>query len=146
LIAEPKVLPANYEARFRPRLKHGHRERELDVAGEGGSQFRVILRESNFNVLDFSVILAVRHASTLFRLRRYNGRSHEHTNTLEHQTFYAFHIHTATARYQDSGLREDTYAEPSDRFASFQEAVECMIADCGFVLPEPEPAPQLRLL
>jgi hypothetical protein len=49
-------------------------------------------------------------------LRRHNGRSHEHTNQIEASTFYDFHIHMATERYQELGMREDAYAEATDRF------------------------------
>jgi hypothetical protein len=137
LLQEPKALPANYRSRMQTRPKRGHRQRELDVEGTLGSTFRVILRESLINPLDFSAILAwVPPESTgLFRLRRYNGRSHEHTNTLEGDRFYDFHVHQATERYQQSGLREDAYAVPSDRFQDFHDAVRCMIAECGFVPP-----------
>ena len=69
------------------------------------------------------------------RLRRYNGKSHQHTNPLEDQRFYDFHIHTATERYQASGNREDTYAEASSRYADLDQALGCLIDDCGFVLP-----------
>ena len=120
------------------KVKRGHKERELDVVGATGSEFRLILRQSEFNPLDFSVILAYRPPTTtpLFRLRRYNGRSHEHTNSLEDQRFYDFHIHRATERYQDeSGFREDSFAEPSSRFADFAGAVRCMIEDCAFERP-----------
>ncbi|MGA7460453.1 MAG: hypothetical protein WBW69_09515, partial [Candidatus Korobacteraceae bacterium] len=102
LLAEPKALPDNYSEKLQLRSKRGHRERELEVAGEQGSEFRLILRQSNFNQLDFSVILAYRPAKStqVFRLCRYNGKSHQHTNKLEKQTFYDFHIHRATERYQ----------------------------------------------
>jgi hypothetical protein len=144
LISESKSLPEDYRERIRIRPKRGHSERELDVTGMELSEFRLILRQSQFNPLDFSVILAFRPTglTQLFRLRRYNGKSHEHTNTLERSTFYDFHIHTATERYQDSGLREDTFAEPTDRFVDFQGAIRCMLDDCGFDIP---PSPQREL-
>jgi hypothetical protein len=137
LISESKPLPLDYRERIRIKPKRGHSERELDVRGTGSSEFRLILRQSQFNPLDFSVILAYRPPglSQLFRLRRYNGKSHQHTNTLEGITFYNFHIHTATERYQDSGLREDSFAEPTDRFVDFQSAIRCMLTDCGFDVP-----------
>lgn len=137
LIMEPKHLPHDYRDRIRVRPKRGHSERELDIAGVS-SEFRVILRQSEFNALDFSVILAYRppRLNDVFRLRRYNGKSHEHTNKIEHQTFYNFHIHTATERYQQSGFREDAFAEPTDRFSDFQGAIRSMLIDCGFVIPE----------
>lgn len=139
LVEESKPLPANYRERIQTKPKSGHKERELDVLGANGSEFRLILRQSSFNPLAFSVILAYRppQSSQLFRLRRYNGKNHSHTNVLEKQTFYDFHIHKATLRYQrESGLREDGYAEPTPRYADFQGAIQCMLTDCGFVTSE----------
>jgi hypothetical protein len=138
LLAERKPLARDFWSRLQPKEKRGHKERELDVAGESGTEFRLIVRQSVVNPLDFSVILAHRPAGTnqLFRLRRYNGRSHEHTNPIERQTFYDFHVHTATERYQELGLREDTYAEPADRFSDLEEALRCMLKECGFDGPE----------
>ena len=138
LLAERKPLPPDYRERIQTKPKHGHKERELDVIGTDGSEFRLIFRQSEFNPLDFSVILAYRPPKTnqLFRLRRYNGKSHEHTNTLDGQTFYDFHVHKATERYQDeSGLREDSYAEPAKSFADFHGAIRAMLGDCGFNVP-----------
>lgn len=119
--------------------KRGHKERELEVTGESGSEFKLILRQSNFNPLDFSVILAYRppKSSQLFRLCRYNGKSHEHTNKLEKETFYTFHIHRATERYQvESGEREDGFAEPTTRYGDFPGALNAMLDDCGFTKPD----------
>jgi hypothetical protein len=138
MIQERKPLPDNFRARVQLRNKRGHKERELDVTGEGGTQYRLILRQSDFNTLDFSIILAVNPADSnqLFRLRRYNGKSHEHTNQIEGDTFYDFHIHHATERYQESGAREDAFAEVTDRFADFHAALRCIIEDCGFETPQ----------
>ena len=137
LIAEAKPLPDDYRQRVQTKPKRGHRERELDVSGASGSEFRLILRESSFNPLDFSVILAwlPPQSTTSFRLCRYNGKSHEHTNTLESQTFYDFHVHRATERYQQSGLREDSFAEPTTRYQDVKGAWQCLIQDCGFQFP-----------
>lgn len=141
LIAEKKPLPAGLQSAATLRPKRGHREREFDLVGAGGSQFRLILRQSVFNVLDFSVILAYRppNSNELFRLRRYNGRSHEHTNPIEQQIFYDFHVHYATERYQALGGKEDSYAVPTDRYGDVSKAIGCMLADCGFDVP-----PQLQ--
>lgn len=144
LIAEAKPLPDDYRSRVQTRPKRGHRERELGVPGANGSMFRLILRQSLFNVLDFSVILAwlPPQSTSAFRLCRYNGKSHEHTNALESRTFYAFHVHRATERYQRSGLREDGFAEPTTGYQDFAGALRCMIRDCGFQVPG---APQTEL-
>jgi len=137
LVAEGKNLPDDYQQRVQTKPKRGHRERELDVVGANGSDFRLILRQSSFNPLDFSVILAwlPPQSTSPFRLCRYNGKSHEHTNALESQRFYDFHVHRATERYQQSGLREDSFAEPTSRYQDVAGALQCLIQDCGFQLP-----------
>ena len=137
LIQEPKPLPSDYQVKIQIRPKRGHKERELDLKGSSGSEFRLVLRQSLINPFDFSVILIYRPSisNQLFRLRRYNGKSHEHTNPIEGKMFYDFHIHQATQRYQEIGAREDTFAEPSDRFADLQQAIKCLFTDCGFQMP-----------
>jgi hypothetical protein len=137
LIQERKTLPDDYRTKIQTRPKLGHKERELDIKGADGGDYRLVLRQSILNPLDFSIILAYRppKSNQLFRLQRYNGKSHEHTNPIEEETFYNFHIHQATERYQEMGAREDTYAKPTDRFADFHQAISCMLKDCGFEMP-----------
>lgn len=138
LLQERKPLPNDYRSRVRLRDKRGHKEGELDIQGANGNQFRLILRQSGSNPLDFSIILAIcpQERTQLFRLRRYNSRTHEHTNQLERNTFYDFHIHIATERYQEYGTREDAFAEPTDRFSDFNSALRSMFEDCGFDVPQ----------
>lgn len=144
LVQEPKHLPPQWRKTLVMKPKRGHKERELEVRGAGGNQFRLILRQSEINVLDFSLILAVRvtNSNQLFRLRRHNGKSHQHTNRLEDETFYDFHIHMATERYQEVGMREDAYAFPTTRYGDFQGALRCLIEDAGLVAP-PDDQPTL---
>ena len=136
LVQERKRLPEDYRAKIQMRAKTGHKERELDVKGEDGNEFRLILRQGTINPLDFSIILAYRppKSNQLFRLRRYNGK-HWHTNLIEERTFFGFHIHQATTRYQEKGSNEDSYAEPTDRFSDFNQALSCMLKECGFQIP-----------
>ena len=135
-VQEKKPLPEDYRAKIQMRAKTGHKERELDVKGEDGNEFRLILRQSAINPLDFSIILAYRppKSNQLFRLRRYNGK-HWHTNLIEERTFFDFHIHQVTTRYQEIGSSEDSYAEPTDRFSNFNQALSCMLKECGFQIP-----------
>ncbi len=134
LVREPKLLPGDFSTKVRLRPKRGHRERQLDIKSTAGHEFRLILRQSNLNALDFSVIVAFLPPRTnqVFRLRRYNGKSHEHTNTMENQLFYDFHVHYATERYQDLGADEDAYAERADSYSDFRGALTCALSDCGF--------------
>lgn len=131
-------LPIDYQKRIQLKDKRGHKEQELDVTGVSGTIYRLILRQSAFNPLAFSVILAVlpQNSNQPFRLRRYNGKSHEHSNHIEGEKFYDFHIHFSTERYQEFGTREDSFAQPSDRFGNYHGAIQCMIEDCGFDIPQ----------
>ncbi|GBD96915.1 MAG TPA: hypothetical protein ENG83_13285 [Nitrospirae bacterium] len=143
-INERKPLPDDYRSKIKLKEKRGHKEKELDAEGENGNKFSLILRQSNINPLDFSIILVLCPPDTTqpFRLRRYNGKSHEHTNHIEGNTFYSFHVHMATERYQELGTREDTYAEPVDSFDDVQSALRSMFNDCGFDVPQ-DPQPVL---
>jgi hypothetical protein len=145
LVAESKPLPADFRSRIQPRAKRGHKERELDIEGGAGSDFKLIARQSIMNPLDFSVILSyvIPASNLLFRLRRYNGKSHEHTNKIERDKFYDFHVHHATERYQRTGLTEDAFAVVTNRYNDFQGALDCMVDDCGFVLA---PGAQIQLI
>jgi len=138
MVQERKPLPENYLSKMQLRDKRGHKERELDIICLDGNQYRIIIRQSNHNPNDFSIILGVLlpDSNQIFRLLRYNGKSHEHTNHIEKNRFYDFHIHKATERYQEYGTREDAYAEPTNRFTDFNSALQCMIEDCGFEVPD----------
>lgn len=111
--------------------------------GDDGNEFKVVLRRSRANALDFSVILAVRvpRSNRWFRLRRYNGRSHVHRNRIEGTTVTGFHIHTATERYQRSGRREDAYAESATRYGDYEGAVRCLIREANLAIA---PRPNLQ--
>lgn len=133
LVAEPKhVAPGTFSS-ISWLDRAGHKRAGIDVEGDSGSLFAVKLRKNRVNPLDFSVILGVMVPNTnvLFRLRRYNGK-HWHRNKIEGVRFRDFHIHTATERYQEGGFKEDAFAQPTERYASFRSALRCRIEDCGF--------------
>ena len=145
LIRERKSLPQDLTQRVQLRPKRGHKERDLVITGVLGHEFRLILRQSSLNLLNFSVILAVRAPTSnlWFRLRRYNGKSHRHTNHIEGTIFYNYHIHMATERYQAIASREDAYAEVSARYSDLAGAFNCMLEDGNFDVP---PGAQMILL
>ncbi|MDZ7814842.1 MAG: DUF1828 domain-containing protein [Planctomycetota bacterium] len=68
-------------------------------------------------------------------MRRYNGKSHQHTNKIEGNTFFDFHIHQATERYQEFGERERVLLQrqPSVTASTEQLLLEALISDCGSV-------------
>jgi len=135
MIGVTKQLPLDCKARMRLKPKRGHLEREMDIDGSDGNKYRIVLRQNSVNPLDFSVILALHpaEAGKPFRLLRYNGKSHEHTNKIEGNRFFDFHIHKATSRYQELGAREDSYAEPSDSFWDLDSAFKAMMQAAGLV-------------
>lgn len=144
LINEEKPLPNNFQTRLQLRERRGHKGAELEVTGQNGNHFRLIIRQSVYNSLDFSIILAVlpRNTNQCFHLLRLNGKSHEHTNKIERNKFYDFHIHRATERYQMLGYREDTYAEVTKAFHDLQSALEYIFEIANFKRPS---SPQLSL-
>lgn len=134
LLQERKVLPYNWRSIL---LRGNNNCRKLLLTGDNGNQFHIIARLNDIQPLDFSVILTVivPLSNRDFRLRRYNGGNHEHTNTIENEKFKDFHIHFATERYQQRGLAEDTYARPTDRYNDFHTALNCLIKDANFKGP-----------
>jgi hypothetical protein len=137
LLAEAKNVPDGLRSSVRPMAeRNGHRHKEFEVECDSDSLFFIKLRQLCANPLDFSVILAYQLPGlhTLFRLRRYNGK-HYHTNHLERERFYGFHIHTATERYQTAGFRSDHFAQRTDKYWNLESAIQCMLTDCGFRSP-----------
>ena len=133
LVQELKPFPTDWRNQFVTRIRRSNKEKHLDLIGDMGNKFRIIIRQSQFNESSFSVILGVHDPllNQLFRLRRYNGNDHTHTNEIEKVKVQGFHIHFATARYQRRGLREDDYAEAINRYKDVNGAFECLIAEAN---------------
>ncbi len=112
-----------------------YKENDLLITRSDKSQFKIIIRQNKIKVLDFSVILAytTKGSNQDFKLRRYNGKIHQHTNKIEKQTFYDFHILEAAERYQRAGYKEESYAEITSRYSDIKTAFNCMIRDCNIV-------------
>jgi hypothetical protein len=138
LISEPKVLSVVLLSGLRWKTKLRHKEAEVALRGGYGSDFLVRLRQSMVNPFDFTAMLVYLPPDTNreFKLLRYNGRSHEHGNRLEGDVFYDFHIHRATARYQDIGRSEESYAVVTNEYATVMEALNCLLRDANFSVEE----------
>ena len=128
------------------RRKRGHLESEARLTADGGLVFRVLLRRGADNKASFSAILMVQvpDSTRWFRLLRYNG-SHWHRNRIEGNRFRGFHIHTATERYQAANHDEDGYAELTDRYAGYQDAVRCLKKDANLPVASLGDPNQIRL-
>lgn len=147
-IAETKQLPVNWRTRLKLQPKDGtsFEHRSMEVGGDSGSSFRVMLRRNTLNNNDFSLILVLVTDDGEYRLTRFNGSSHQHVNHIErrnnlpnHTIRNTFHIHVATERYQRRDRKNiEGYAVPSAAFGSFETAFEEFFATNGFVKPPEE--------
>ncbi len=140
LIKEPKSFKFEFNTFLsKAKEKQGHRENEFFIDRNDGSKFRIMIRQSIHNPLDFSIILGFLkpNSNILIRLTRYNGKSHQHQNKLEKtDKFYDFHIHLATERYQKTGqYRPEHFAEPTNRYSDIHSAWICFAEDCNISFP-----------
>lgn len=150
LLADVKPLPTDWPSKLKPKPKQGsaHRQRQLRIKSAGGLDFELIIRASEHNPLDFSVILAYIEVTTgqHYNLIRHNGKHPSyHTNKIEHRQGLAesrfkdrFHIHRATERYQLAGYAIDGFAQPTTAYDSLDKAIEWMTRSYGFQVPEPD--------
>jgi hypothetical protein len=145
LLNEPKKLPSNWETRLKPlyRSETCHGRRAYDFTGDNGSKFRIDVRDSTLNLLDFSIILTYIDGSEQeYILTRFNGKHPSgHTNKWEKkhgvQLNYfrnEFHIHEITERYQTEGFAADGYAEVTQRYVSFGLALRAFARSNGFYI------------
>lgn len=139
LIVEPKNIDLTPDALIdKMRSKKGrlastnqHTETFSRTNGEGF--WNLYLRQNLEKPQDFScgIGFVPVDRKRVFTLKRYNGKSHPHTNHLEKSPmFYDFHIHQATARYQDTKYDAEHYAEPTKRYVNIKEALHCLFDDC----------------
>jgi hypothetical protein len=136
LVAEPK--PATTLASLIPQTRKGmHREARVDLVGRSDSAFRLMVRQATLDPDDFSVILAYEPASStaIFRLRRHNGSSHDHSNRIEGTLVTGFHVHVATERYQAAGFKEDGYAQATNSYGNLPGAIQQMLDVANFEPP-----------
>ena len=139
LIQLPKDLPSNYQHALSLRSfpEKSQRRAELHVTVDAETQFVVKLRQVVLDTTDFSAIFGycIPHSNRVFHLRRYNGR-HKYENKLEHNLFLSYHIHQATERYQNvDGADVEAFAEPTDKYADINGALELMLQECNFIKP-----------
>jgi hypothetical protein len=138
LLNEPKSAEGDkvsYLRRWKP--KEQFRECKIPLYSLVG-EFVIHLRQSNINIMDFSAILTFTRNKKSINLKRYNGSSHEHSNSLEKERFHGFHIHTATERYIKRNPRKpESFAIETERYATVEEALDCLIADCNVTFKQP---------
>jgi len=137
LLAEPKVLPENFRARLRRRTsrrKPNERVGKLDVVGERGNKFRLIVRVNDLIYNNFSVLIVWLSSSgekTL--LVRCNGFHERHVNRMEKTIIPSdtCHVHTITERYQNFG-KPDGFAEETFSYFDVRSAIQHVSTRYGF--------------
>lgn len=130
-IEERKYIHDQWRDKFITRWNGNSKERILEIVGDAGHEFKIIVRENKFNPSrNFSVVLGVYYPTRnkVFRLRRYNGSNHCHMKHIR----YECHIHHATEEYQNAKEREDSYAEKTSRYQDVFGALVCLIDDANF--------------
>lgn len=134
LIEQPKSLPCNW--RTISHVSHSRKKiiQTVKVFSNSDFSFELKLNQNEINYRKFSLILGFYRLdilNKLFHLKRYDGK-HQHTNHIEGETFNSPHIHTATERYQAHSFeKEDGYAQPTNRFTIYEEALLCLFSDCN---------------
>jgi len=143
LVREPKFSGHSVDSILRSMsAKTGkeklHMQTSITFARSNGTdKWLIYLRSSTKKPLDFSCgieFISARMQAKL-TIRRYNGKSHEHTNKLENMDpFYDFHIHQATERYQRSHHDDDTFAMPTNLYVDFPGAFKTLLSECHVVV------------
>jgi hypothetical protein len=142
LIRVAKVARSPLDTLYRPVVEPhmAHRTAEVLADGEDGSLFKIRVRQLIRIPTNFSVILCYQlpNQKREFRLTRNNGggQGKPHRNFIEKNEVRGPHIHLATERYQRRGADEDHFAIETDRFATLEQAIDCLINDCAIVEPK----------
>jgi hypothetical protein len=133
LIKEEKVLPQNFRESLKLKNKSDLAFRECDIVAESKShKFVVTVRVNIVDAFDFSIILSyIDENGKHYIIRRYNGK-HYHKNKIEKTDLDGYHIHTGTERYQKLFKKIDGYAEPTNLYDNWNDALALMIFDCNF--------------
>ena len=140
MITEPKALPENWHQEL-ANLKNraGRYESEVDLTGANGTRFRIIVSQRHQNTDDYTIILLLNSTTRpRFRILRYDGSGHDHSNTLEGNLIVSKpHIHRATERYQIAthNRRPDGYAEETQRYQNLAGAWDCFRVDVNLGFP-----------
>lgn len=109
----------------KPKTTLSHAQREFKVQGEGDARFAIYQRQNRKDQSDFSCgIRFCPPGATPLTLARYNGPSHVHG-----EIRYRAHIHRTTASAIAAGRRPESYATPTDRYATLEGALACLLQD-----------------
>lgn len=135
LIACPKcIVEAPRRTMF---LTEGHYRNSLELRSiDGEHRFHVFMRKNVKFEENFTIGLEYipGDGSGSICLFRCNGPHGEHMNEFESAShFFGYHIHIAKEEYVNSGYKSDKYAEITNRFATFQDALAYFVSECNII-------------
>lgn len=97
----------------------------------------------NFTGLPRGSFAGIQRITKLAKAKNCNAEfSHHSGDTVNKTVLKPNDIHLATERYQNSGRKEEAYAEVTDRYSNLRGALKCLIEDCKVSLKE---NPQISL-
>jgi hypothetical protein len=132
LLSEEKILPSNFREKLALKKKSDRKYQECDICTRSKKgEFVITVKVNTKEAFDFSIILQyISENGFNYILRRYNG-IHQHKNVLERTLILGYHIHIATEKYQRSLLKIEGYAELTDSYNNWNDALAQLIADCN---------------
>ncbi len=126
LVACPKRIIAPPRKDMKPERGSLRNDMELESM-DGSVGFSVFMRINERFPENFSIGLNVipKDEPGSFCVLRYNGPHGEHVNSgfEEEHPHYGHHIHTANAELMEAGTLPEKYAEITETYASYEEAL-----------------------
>lgn len=121
------------------RSESRHRRNDMALTSQdGASRFRVFMRQSLEFAEDFSIGLEYQPPDgRSFILLRMNGQHDVSDNPQETRAHFLYHIHRALAEQVNQTFYNSIPARPTDRYASFEEAIIAFFREVG-ITEEPE--------
>ncbi len=137
LIDDEKLISAQQIIGIHPIPKNSrqHTSYHLNITSVSKRKYSIQVRTNLANVFDFSIILSYydEQSHKWYLLRRYNGSNHSHRNHIENTKISRnFHIHKATERYQKEGRDIVGYAESTNKYSNWKDALQLMFEECNF--------------
>lgn len=132
LIKCPKVIinPPKREMA----LIYGHLRNGMDLESEDGlHRFTVFMRINETFLENFTIGLdyVPKDRGGRLCLLRCNGPHGEHSNNRNFDAHYGYHIHKAIAKYINKGLKSDIYAELTEEYATYNDALIFFLKYCN---------------
>lgn len=135
LIKCPKTISNNNPPRKAMALEKGHYRNGMDLQSlDGKNKFQVYMRknakfEENFTIgLDYIPA----DGSGRITLLRCNGPHGGHINTWEFESpHFGHHIHIAKADNINDGLKSDIYAEVTQKYSTYFDALFYFLKYCN---------------